>query len=348
MTTYYNTKKLKTLGCLCLEKAGVQKRIREDVVDNLITTSLRGVDSHGIRLLAHYTRAVLSGRINPKPKFRFTQTMPSVGKLDADDGFGIAAGVEAMHRAIAMAKKTGMGAVSVYNSSHFGAAGIYTIQAARQNMVGYASTHVEAFVPPYNGKKPFLGTNAISFAVPCDGEDPIVLDMATTNMSMNKLHMYKAANKTIPKGWAVDALGNPETDPRLAAFVTHFGEHRGYGMSLMVEIFSSLLSGMHYGPHITPMFPLTGEKRKLGQFFMAINIKGFENPVTFKHRMKQLATELRSIPPRVRGEPVMVAGDPEKHEYEIRKKNGIKIAPADIAAIESVARDLKIPYEKYI
>jgi len=326
-----------------MHKAGVNTADAKTVVDALITTSLRGVESHGIRLLPHYLRGIMLGRINPKPKFIFTKTMSATGLLDADDGLGILAGYKAMDHAVTMAKKVGMGAVSVRNSSHFAAAGLYTMMAAKNDTIGIAVTHVEALVLPYNGKEPFLGTNAFSFAVPCAGETPIVLDMATTNMSLNKLNMYKAAGKEIPEGWAADAKGRMTTDPRAAHFLTHFGGYKGYGISLMVEILSSLLSGMEYGPHISPMFPLNGAKRKLGHFFMAINIAGFEKPVVFKRRMHALADELRAIPSVSSKTSVMVAGDPEKKIFEKRSQTGLIAMPkTDYEALMRVATALGV------
>jgi ureidoglycolate dehydrogenase (NAD+) len=338
----FPTENFRDFGYTCLTKTGVPRKSSQEIVDALITTSLRGVDSHGIRLLAHYIQAVQVGRINPKPVFRFTRTRSSTGILDADDGFGIAAGFYAMDQAIQMAKKTGVGAVSVSHSTHFGSAGLYTIRAAENGMIGYANTHVEALVLPFNGKKPFLGTNAISWAVPCAGEDPVVLDMATTVMTKNKLNMYKAEQKKIPIGAAADSSGRLTTNPKDAEFLMHFGGYKGYGIAFMVEVFSSMLTGMNWGPHITSMYPLTSAKRNLGHFFYAIDIEAFEKLATFKRRMRLMVEEIRRIP-HVSKESVMVPGDPEKRMYEKRVKEGrIPIPEADFAVLSTVAAKLGI------
>src|SRR5262245_18696986 len=115
-----------------LAAANVDEDNAKHVIDGLIQTSLRGVDSHGIRLFPHYVRAVKAGRVNARPKMKFTKTGESAGRLDADHAFGHAAGALAMEHAIALAKKSGVGAVAVFNSTHFGAAAYYGLMAAEK------------------------------------------------------------------------------------------------------------------------------------------------------------------------------------------------------------------------
>jgi len=316
---------IKNIICEIFDSVKVKKSVYMPVVDGLIMSSLRGVDSHGIRLIPHYVNGILSGRINSNPKFKMKTTSLTTGILDADNTFGITAGVKAMGSAIEMAKKNGTGIVVVKNSSHFGAAAIYGLMAAKENMIGYSFTNVDSLVVPYGGKKPFLGTNAFCFTAPVEGEEPFCLDMATTIMSLNKLMMYKRQNKELKLGLAVDKDGNETTDPNLATSLTHFGDYKGYGIALIVETMTSLLTGMPYGPYIPHMFPLDGQKRHLSHFFMAIDIKRFQPVKTYKKRMKQMIDELRLIPPMEGFKNVMVPGDPEKQTYKERIKNGIPL-----------------------
>ncbi|MEK7287921.1 MAG: Ldh family oxidoreductase, partial [Elusimicrobiota bacterium] len=110
--------------------AGVRVGISKDVANSLSQASLRGVDSHGVRLLPHYIEALRSGRINPNPELKFKKTATAAGVVDADHTFGHAAGAFAMRQAMQLAQKSGIGAVSVANSSHFGAAAYFTLIAA--------------------------------------------------------------------------------------------------------------------------------------------------------------------------------------------------------------------------
>lgn len=320
----------------------VKKSIYAPVIQGLLETSLRGVDSHGIRLAPHYIRATLIGRINARPRFRFKKTSPTTTILDADHTYGITAGVVAMNKAIQIATKSGVGIVVVKNSSHFGAAGIYGLMAARKNMIGRVMTPVEDLVVPFGGARPFLGTNAYCYAAPMKGETPLMLDMATTTISFNMLKMHQRERKPLRGNCAVDKNGQYTTDPNQAVALTHFGSYKGYGLALEPEIFGSLLASMPFGPHITHMFPLTQEKRNLGQFFEAIDIKRFVPVTTFKKRLKQMADEIRAIPPAKNFDKVRIPGDPEKEIYAVRMKEGIPLTQEVIEDFRNVAKEIGV------
>lgn len=335
-------KNLRRFGYAVFEAVGIPKKTYEIVVDSLVETSLRGVDSHGMRLIPHYIRAAIIGRINKNPKLSFKKTGSSTGILDADNGYGIAAGTEAMKIAIKLARRTGMGGVAVKNSSHFSAAAIYSLLAAKNNMIGLSFTHADSLALAYGAKKAYLGTNPICFAAPCENEDPFCLDMATTQISWNKLLTYKSQGRKLEKGWAVDIEGNSVEDPNLASALLPIASYKGYGLSLMVEIFSSLLTGMSFGSHIAPMYPLNSKKRSLGHFFMVIDISKFEKVEIFKKRLKELVKELRSLPVARGFDKVMVPGDPEKKLYSQRSKYGIPVSAQELEAFIKLLDELNI------
>ncbi|MBW2972140.1 Ldh family oxidoreductase [Candidatus Woesearchaeota archaeon] len=342
MTRMCSAAALRSLFVEAFSKLGIEEDVYLPVVDGLIETSLRGVDSHGIRLFSHYVECVLSGRINKKPHFRFTENSATTALLDADDSFGITASKVAMEKAIELAKANGTGAVAVKNSTHFGAAAIFSLMAARQGMIAFSCTHTDSFVVPYGGKKPFLGTNALSFAAPCEGEEPFCLDMATSIMSFNKLRTHREKNEELEPGWAVDKDGNPCIDPHEAAYLNHFGSYKGYGVALMVEILCSMLTGMKFGPQLTPMFEELDKKRYLGHFFFVIDISRFEELSVFKKRMRELMDSLRSVPPAEGYDKVRVANDPQKEFYAVRSKDGIPLSDVDYEKFSDVARRLKL------
>ncbi|MEK7498868.1 MAG: Ldh family oxidoreductase, partial [Patescibacteria group bacterium] len=238
------------------KKTGITNTVAQDVTDALIQTSLRGVDSHGVRLVPHYIRAIKLGRINPRPKISFQKTAGATGIVDADNGHGIYAGLFAMRKAISLAKKQGISAVTVTHSTHFGAAGIYALEAADNDMIGLSFTHSDALVVPHGGTNPVLGTNPIAFAAPCTGEEPVCLDMATSQISWNKLLMHRASREVLPHGVAVDANGMETQDPMTANALLPLGGYKGYGLALMVDVFSGLLAGMPFGLGVSRMFPV--------------------------------------------------------------------------------------------
>ncbi|MFA4884214.1 MAG: Ldh family oxidoreductase [Candidatus Margulisiibacteriota bacterium] len=319
-------KKIKELFLSILAKENVRADVAGFLVEGIVQASLRGVDSHGIRLFPHYLQGFIHGRLNREPKYDFKLTAPSTGKLDGDHAPGHAAGAEGMLKAIGIARTNGIGAVAVHNSSHFGAAAYYAHLAAREEMIGLSFTHATAHVLPYGGLRPFLGNNPICLVAPCEGEEPFCLDMATTVTNFNKVQQYKEQGKQMPPGWGVDENGDETTDPNKLSSLLPIGGYKGFGLSMMVEILCGLLTGAPYGQNVSRMFgtPLS-DKRRLGHFFMAIRIDAFEEPKVFKKRLKTMMDELRREPAKDKNFPVMAPGDPEKRCFAERSLKGIPV-----------------------
>ncbi|MDP2106233.1 MAG: Ldh family oxidoreductase, partial [Desulfobulbaceae bacterium] len=293
----------------------VDPQVAEYVAEGLVSTSLRGVNSHGIRLIHHYLAALKAGRVNPKPSYKIEKRLPTVAILDADDTFGHAAGMEAAKLAIEMANEYGSGNVAVKNSTHYGAAAYFALEIAANDMIGTSYTHADSLIIPTNSKRSFLGNNPVCFAAPVAGEGPFCLDMATSLITFNEVRRLREINGTTPKGVGADKDGNPTTNPHEITMLLPVGGHKGYGLSLMVEILCSTLTGMPFGPHISKMFVNLEKKRHLGHFVSAMSIEGFGEAGAFKLRLRQMLDELRAEPPLDQETPVMVAGDPEKKSF---------------------------------
>lgn len=324
------------------------RSVRQDVLDHvtksLLQTSLRGIDSHGIELFPHYIRAIDARRINPNPQYRHTATSPSTGKLDADHTFGHAAGAEGMIKAMELALASGIGAVAVYNSTHFGAAAYFSLLASHKDMIGISFTHANSLMLSYGGIRPFFGTNPICFSAPCE-EDAFCLDMATSVTTWNKVLQHKASNREIPLDWACDAEGNPITDPNQAAALLPIGGYKGFDLSMMIDILCSLLTGMPYGLNISRMYanPIE-QKRNLGHFFIALDIARFTDIGTFKKRLQEMMDAVRREPAKKPEAPVMVAGDPEKKMFEIRVKDGIPISKATYKKFLLISKEISFQF----
>jgi len=339
-------KKLRGFICDTLLKAGARKDVAGYVAAGLIQTSLRGVDSHGVRLLPHYVASMKAGRINPDPKYRFRKTSCSTGTLDADHTFGHAAGMEAVKKAVALARKAGPGHIAVHNSTHFGAAAYYSLEIAKHDMIGLSFTHADSLMKTYAGKRAFLGTNPISFAAPIGGEGPLCLDMATTLYNFNKVKQLRERGLEAPEGVGADGAGADTRDPHKISMLLPIGGYKGYGLSLMVEVLCGILTGMPYGPHISSMFkaPLS-QKRFLGHFICAIRIDCFQDKKVFKKRMAALVRDLRREPPMERSGAIQVAGDPEKKTFIRRTKEGIPLSDAEFDAFKGLSAEYGVKLE---
>lgn len=318
-------------------KEDVNENVAAAVADGLVSTSLRGVDSHGIRLIHHYLMGLKAGRLNPNPVYQLDQRMPTAALLDADHTFGHAAGIEAVRHAMRMASEYGSGHVAVRNSSHFGAAAFFALEIAQNDMIGMSFTHSDALIIPYNGKRSFLGNNPLCFTAPVKGEKPFCLDMATSITTFNEIRRLRETGETAPDGVGADRNGNPSNDPNEITMLLPVGTYKGYGLSLMIEILCSTITGMHFGPHILKMFDGDiREKRRLGHFVSAINIEAFQPIDIFKERLAELLNELRNEPSKDSGNPVLVAGDPEKRSEEIRTASGIPVTEAELKKFQEL------------
>ena len=198
-----------------LQAAGADEHSVRSTVQALVGASLRGVDSHGVRLLPHYVKVLEGGRVKGRPQMRFEKPAGAAGRLDADHALGTAAGFRAMEEAMRLAEDAGIGAVSVFNSSHFGAAGAYALEAAERGYIGLALCNANDAVLPHSGRQPFHGTNPIAFAVPVVGERPYLIDMATSAIPVNRILQYRTLDRELPRWRSTRRAGSPGTRTRL-------------------------------------------------------------------------------------------------------------------------------------
>jgi ureidoglycolate dehydrogenase (NAD+) len=292
----------------------------------LVQTNLWGIDSHGIARLTHYLDRLTRGSIKARPQTEVQRTGPCTAMLAGDQGQGHVIAYRANRLAMDLARENGIGAVGVTDSSHCGAIGLYTREAARAGLVGIAFTHADSIAAPHGGERPFFGTNPIAIAFPRAGAEPVCLDMATTSIPWNRVMNARREGHPLPPDVAVDAAGRPTTDPDAAIAVTPLGGagygHKGYALALMVDLLCGPLLGNPYGRHIPPMFADLDAPRRIGAFFIVIHPARFGG-MLLPAVVAQMAADLAAEP----GSPRM-PGDPERaHEAE-RRAHGIPIEPA--------------------
>ncbi|MEZ0480802.1 ureidoglycolate dehydrogenase [Planococcus sp. SSTMD024] len=309
-----------------LIKAGLREDHARKVAEVLIHADLRGVSSHGALRTEHYISRIHAGGINTDPEIAFQATGPVTGTVDGDDGFGHVVADIATAHAIDMAKNNGVGMVTAMNSSHCGALSYFVEEATKHGLIGVAMTHTDKIVVPFGGKEAFLGTNPIAYGVPAKEEKPFILDMATSNVALGKILQQKEEGNAIPEGWGVDEAGAPTTDPGKVSALVPFGGPKGYGLSMVVDIFSGLLAGMAFGPHINKMYGDLDKNRKLGHYICVINPSYFTDADMFLAQMDRMIWEVREVPPAQGFEKVMVPGEIEQANEERNRQHGITIA----------------------
>lgn len=334
---------LRTWARAALENLALPADDARLIAESLVQTSLWGIDSHGIARLPHYLGRIRGGSIHAKPEIRVRTTGPCTARVDGGHGHGMVVCHRAMEEAISLALTNGIGAVGVENSSHCGAIGLYGRQATRRGLVALALTHSDAFVAPSGGRGKFLGTNPICLAVPTDDPGrPICLDMATSAVPWNRVMNARRENKPLEEGWALDARGEPTTDPHAVACLLPLGDYKGYGLAFLVDLFCGPLNGMPFGPHIPAMYGDPGEHRRLGSFMMAINPEMFGGGEALAHAATAMAKEARTQPRAANAGAVQVPGDPEYRVQEEREREGIPVDPGLLKEMQAWSQTLGV------
>ncbi len=314
-----------------LSAAGADPDSARQTARALVHANTLGVDSHGIRLLPYYHRLILAGGANARPNIRFTKLRPGTGVLDADDALGHGPTYRAMDEAMALARVTGIGAVTVKNSNHFGAAGAYAMHAAEQGMIGLATCNSDKIVRLHDGRERFHGTNPISIAAPVEGEDPWLLDMATSSIPFNRVMLYRSLGVPVPEGAASDVEGRATTDAQKAEVLDPVGGPWGYkGAALagFAEIVSAVLSGMRLSFELPNFGENDAIRRHLGAFVLAIDPAAFIEPAVFDAGLKRYRAAVRAAEPAAEAaDRPMAAGDREWLVAAERRARGVPIDP---------------------
>jgi len=290
---------LSALVAEVFEYCGVTRADAEIGAEVALWAQLHGSDSHGIVHLPLYTRGLLDRTIKPVPAVAITQNLACSVVLDADHGLGLVASRLAIDMAIEIARKYGVGAVAVRNSSHFGAAGYYAERAAGQGMIGLAFTNAQPAIAPTGGTEGLLGTNPIGAAFPIPNADPIIADMATAVVARSRIRHALAAGQTaIPEGWALDPSGQPTTDPAVAVkgSILPIGGPKGYALALLVEILCSALSDGEPGFQVT-YENVVKRPSNICQFFLVLNPDGFAGHERYDARMTHIAEVIGKAKP---------------------------------------------------
>jgi len=316
--------------------AGVLERLdvpRDDaiaIVDNLVEADLRGVESHGVVRLPIYAERLAAGVINPRPQFRVLRDTPTALVIDGDNGMGQIVGMRAMAMVIEKARPNGGGCVfaAVRNSNHYGAASHYAEMAVPHGMIGLSFTigGINHMVP-WNGTEAMLGNNPFAVALPAGDEMPVTLDMACSVAARGKIIVAAKEGRPIPSDWAVGPDGEPTTDAveALKGFVQPVGGPKGYALTLVVGLLSTMLSGAFFGSEVTHMYDDLEHPQNIGHLFGVLPVHLFEQPETYRARMDKAIRDVRGVRPRAGVERIYLPGERERLLLAERRRWGIPV-----------------------
>lgn len=313
------------------------------VAETLVASDLWGHPSHGVMRAPWYLARLRSGVMRRVTAPEWLADAGAIGLMDAKDGIGQVATAEAMRSAIARAEAHGVGVVSVRNSNHHGALGCYTRMAAAAGCVGLLATNASPAMPPWGGRAKLVGNNPWSIAAPAGAQPPFVLDLANTAVARGKIFDARQKGRPIPEGWALDAEGRPTTDPvaALSGLLLPMAGHKGYGISLAMEVLSGVLSGSGLLDEVSG--PYQAEKRSgCGHFVLALDIGRFAPPGEFAARMEGWIARLKAAPLAEGSAEVLYPGEGEARAEARHRREGLPLAAATRAALEAEAAALGV------
>jgi LDH2 family malate/lactate/ureidoglycolate dehydrogenase len=325
---------------------GDDARISADV---LVESDLRGIDSHGVPRLVFYAQRLAEGAVNLDAELRVVRETAATLTFDAQNGFGPPMAQRAMARCIEKAKDAGVCLATVGHSNHYGIAGYYATMALdHPGMAGISMTNATPLLVPTFGSVAMLSTAPIAAAFPAGVEPPFVLDAATTAVAWGKVEIARRMGKAIPSGWAVDAEGEAVTDPFAAIALSPLGGERetsgqkGYGLSLMVEMLCSQLSGSVWSRHVGGSRDNPPRPSDTSHAFIAIDVTAFRPLDEFTASVDAMLGELRTTPSRSGMPAVQIPGDAERVAHADRSERGVPVHPSVLDDMRALGERLGV------
>jgi LDH2 family malate/lactate/ureidoglycolate dehydrogenase len=332
----------RSLTRIALTDAGVPAEDANQVADALVDTSLRGIDTHGLRLLPQYLDELATGVAKADPNIRVVKDRGAGLLVDADGALGVLAGLAAARCAEQRARAYGVAAVGVRNSNHFGAASVYTRRLARHGLVGIAVTSAASRVAPYGGVEPLFGTNPISVAASDD--DEFALDMATSQVCFGEVKHRRAQRRPLENGWVTDANGRPTTEPDEAYALSPLGGYKGHGLAMAVTLLGSVLTGTPLDWQLSQVGQGTpGQGRGVGHLLLALDPGAFAGQADFSAGLADLLGTVRAATPAVQSQPVLAPGDPQRAHERERRMHGIPLDARTADLLSTLATNLGVP-----
>src|SRR5512136_1859268 len=295
--------------------AGLSEADAKTGADVLATTDAWGIFTHGTKNVRGYLRRLQAGGLRASGRPRLVAEGPAWGIVDGDSALGMVTSVLAMQTAVAKARGCGIAYVGVRNSCHFGAAGYYAWLAAREGLIGLSMSNDIPSVAAPGSRGGITGSNPISYAVPAGRHPPLLLDMSTATVAGGKVYAARTRGERIPDTWLIGADGRPTTDPSgypdVGALQPAAG-HKGYGLALLIEILSGILSGAAFTWRVgTWMWDDGTKPTDHGAAFLAIHTNAIMPGAEFARRMEALVDEIHAAPRADGVERLYVPGEME-------------------------------------
>ena len=272
--------------CLAVafERLQLTREDAEGLAGILVDSELRGHPGHGVAALGVLAGFYRDGTLNPRPRVRVLHETDGAILFDGDRGGGPGLPTGAMRWCIERARERKGMAVAAVRDWQLLVAAPYARLAAEAGLIGFACTNFVPLVAPPGGRTAVFGTNPFAYGLPAQRHHPVVLDVATTVSSMQRVRVAAQQGTSLPDGVIFDHAGRPITDPAaflkgglLAPLGTPHAPHKGFGLALFIDALSGVLSGAGFAQGVADGAP--------GNFLWALDVEAFLPRQEFLERM---------------------------------------------------------------
>ena len=307
------------------KKAGMRPEDATVVANIQTIADARGVYSHGIQRCPTYVKRMQIGSTNPQGRPEVVTDGGAFLMVDGHNAMGQVVCDYAMNVAIERAREHGCCSVSVRSSNHIGTMAHYAMMAAEKGMIGICMTQGAGnSLAPWGGKERLLGNNPFGYAIPANRHPIVVLDMAQSVVAAGKLDMAKTTNSAIPDTWALDANGNPTTDPHKFYTLQPISGYKGYGLSFILTLLCAVLPDVPYGRNLVDLMSDSPEPQNGGQFLQVINVSKLMDVEAFKDRVDTAIDMIKNSAKKDGVDEILVPGEPEARTFARQMEKGIE------------------------
>ena len=323
-----DAQRLRAFTSSIFTKLGVGEEESRIWTDVLIEASLRGVDSHGILVLPMYASIIEAGGIALNATMNILRDNGPTLLLDGGNGIGPVIANRAMELALERARQYGLSFVVVRNSNHFGIAGYYAMKSLALDMIGLAFTNAGPALAAWGGRTKVIGSNALGIAVPAGKELPLVFDAAIGSAAGAKIFLAAEKGELIPADWMIDKYGNATDDPKAllnGGVVIPFGRHKGYGLGVITDVLTGVISGGLFSTHVKSFAQDSSEPDGVCHSFAALDIKSFIPVADFNNRMDEMIRNIKKSERREGFDQILLPGERGFSTYDDRQRSGIPL-----------------------
>ena len=340
--------RMEALEAFCVQamlECGLDERDAGITAEVLVTTDAWGVHTHGTRQLRFLLRGVRAGRLSPQATPGVASDGPAWAIVDGHNAMPMVTACLAMDVAIEKARTAGIAYVGVKGSGHFGAAGYYANLAVREDMIGVCVSNSNPIVTVPGARGRILGANPLAFAIPAGSERSVWLDIALSTVAATKVLVAMDSGLEVPEGWIVDEDGLPSTEPNdflTGGAMTPMADHKGYGLALLVEVLSAVLTGAAVTHQVPSWQADIPDPTNQGHAFIAIDVASIVPLVEFRIRMDRMIREIKAAPKAKGSDRIYLPGEIEWEKWDEAQELGIQLPDHVVGSLRGLAADCEL------